>query len=279
MAFETRGSRRSGPRSDTPVFLQDPRNTNMREPEPDSVTDAKVPNDALNISSKTHGNLSIDNRTSGNLPAGRVGNDYGIDRTSGNLSSNSVDSGYDWGKIGGKPNDFSPATHGNGAHSANYVTSSHDHDSRYLNESGNHDNSNHSPDYSATSHTHGSGNSFDIDALPIQQISSTMALRERVRLIRDTPSGGTVTRAELRAVADLAIRALSVEVDAPDLSMDARHDRRAAGEDVPLVFEWRVAKSHPDSMSNRDNEMGQMIVAATHPIYANGHPDFAPGLS
>ena len=119
-----------------------------------------------------------------------------------------------------------------------------------------------SPQCSAGDHSHGSGNSHDIDLLPEAHQRRILLARQRVR--NNIRNLDTLTAAELRLyireLAIVALSALALEIDAPDLTAEKRKAKRDAGEEMPLFSEWRLAE-------------GGKLHDPTHPRYVEGLPD------
>jgi hypothetical protein len=95
----------------------------------------------------------------------------------------------------------------------------------------------------AGNHSHGSGNTHGFDYLPDAHISRILLARQRVRAnIRNLD---TLTAAQfrlyIRELAIVALCALALEIDAPDLTAEERRQKRQAGETLPDFFEWRRA--------------------------------------
>ena len=97
--------------------------------------------------------------------------------------------------------------------------------------------------------------------------------------MRDTPAGGPVSREEFRTLCDLALRALATEVDAPDYMLEERWGKRDRGEHIEAFMEWRIEKNRPPALRGRSNDKGELTAWRGHPLYAQGHPDFQPGIT
>ena len=114
----------------------------------------------------------------------------------------------------------------------------------------------------AGDHSHGSGNSSDFDLLPEAHQRRILLARQRVR--NNIRNLDTLTAAELRLyireLAIVALAALSLEIDAVDLTAEQRRDKRAAGEQVALFSEWRLGED-------------AFLHDPTHPHYVEGLPN------
>ena len=114
----------------------------------------------------------------------------------------------------------------------------------------------------SSNHSHGSGNSHDFDLLPSSHQNRILLARQRVR--NNIRNLDTLTAAELRLyireLAIVALSALALEIDAPDLTAEQRRDKRASGEEMPLFSEWRLAE-------------GEKLHDPTHPRYVQGLPN------
>jgi hypothetical protein len=119
---------------------------------------------------------------------------------------------------------------------------------------------------SAGDHSHGSGNSSDFDLLPLSHQRRILLARQRVR--NSLRNLGTLTDAQLRLflreLSIVALGALSLEIDAPDLTAEQRRARRDAGEDLPLFSEWRLPSNGPNTKPLHDS---------SHVRYQEGLPN------
>jgi hypothetical protein len=93
----------------------------------------------------------------------------------------------------------------------------------------------------SSNHSHGSGNTHDFDYLPDTHQARILLARQRVR--QNIRNLDTLTAAQfrlyIRELAIVALSALALEVDAPDLTAEERRAKRQAGESIPDFFEWR----------------------------------------
>lgn len=94
---------------------------------------------------------------------------------------------------------------------------------------------------SAGNHGHSSGSVMNIDRLPVED--RRRILRYRAQVIEDLPGIGSFDESELRIfvenLANVALDALSLVADSPDMDADERQARRDAGEKIPENWEHR----------------------------------------
>jgi len=119
-----------------------------------------------------------------------------------------------------------------------------------------------SPQASAGDHSHGSGNSCDFDLLPETHRKRILLARGRVRT--NVRNLDTLTTAQfrfyVRELSIVALAALALQIDAPDLTADERQARREAGESMPWFTEWRIPE-------------GEVLHDRTRPRYRDGLED------
>jgi hypothetical protein len=98
---------------------------------------------------------------------------------------------------------------------------------------------------SAGNHSHGSGNSSDFDLLPEIHQKRILLARQRVR--NNVRNLDVLTTAQfrfyMRELSVVALAALALQIDAPDLKADERLAKREAGESVPWFTEWRIPEN------------------------------------
>jgi hypothetical protein len=119
---------------------------------------------------------------------------------------------------------------------------------------------------SAGDHSHGSGNSSDFDLLPAAHQRRILLARQRVR--NNIRKLDTLTDVQLRLyireLSIVALAALSLEIDAVDLTAEERRAKRDAGEEIKLFSEWRLPSNGPDTKPLHDS---------SHVRYQEGLPD------
>jgi hypothetical protein len=97
----------------------------------------------------------------------------------------------------------------------------------------------------AGNHSHGSGNTHDFDYLPDSHQARILLARQRVRNnIRNLDTlTAAVFRLFVRELAIVALTALALEIDAPDLTAEERRQKRLSGEQIADFFEWRRSEA------------------------------------
>jgi hypothetical protein len=119
----------------------------------------------------------------------------------------------------------------------------------------------------AGNHSHGSGNTHDFDYLPDTHQARILLARQRVR--NNIRNLDTLTAAEfrlyVRELSIVALAALALEVDAPDLTAEERRNMRLSGVAAKDFFEWR-----------RSDELQAEGVSA--PLHTHDLPRYQIGL-